>query len=192
MTFLSRYAWLAVAVLAVAGGCASDGHFDCLGYTTRPPFDPSIKTVYVPIFQNETFERGLEFEMTKALIREIESKSPLKVVSTCSEADTELTAKIVSRRKGVNNMNQLNEVRDVEMNILVEVTWKDLRSGKVLSAPDGMMRLNPDAPVRPVVITPSANYVPELGGSTASAYDTLAKRTARQIVHMMETWTVTR
>ena len=40
----------------------------------------------------------------------------------------------------------------------------------------------------PLVITPIANYVPELGGSNMSARDVLVKRAARQIVNMMEVW----
>jgi hypothetical protein len=182
-------------LLFLMSGCTSDGHFAFLGYTTRPPFDPTIRTVYVPIFGNESYIRGLEFEVTKAVIREIESKSPYKVVSNCAEADTQLDGKILSRRKGVNNLNQLGEVRDVELGLLVEVRWKDLRSGDILSVPNGMRRpdpvIDPNAkPIPWVQITPSASYVPELGGSTASAQDLLAKQLARQVVHMMEVWNV--
>ena len=74
----SRFAWLAPTLVAcaLATGCTSDGHFEILGYTTRPPFDPSIRTVFVPIFGNKTMMRGIEFEITKAIVKEIEWKSP--------------------------------------------------------------------------------------------------------------------
>lgn len=182
-------------LLVLLSGCTSDGQFAFLGYTTRPPFDPTIRTVYVPIFGNESYLRGLEFEITKAVIREIEAKSPYKVVSNCAEADTQLDGKLISRRKSPNNLNQLGEVRDVEQGLVVEVRWKDLRSGDILSVPNGMRRtepnLDPNAKPLPwVQITPSASYVPELGGSTASSQDAMAKQLARQVVHMMEVWNV--
>jgi hypothetical protein len=182
-------------LLLLVAGCSSDGHFGFLGYTTRPTFDPSIRTVYMPIFGNESYLRGLEFELYKAIQRELESKSPYKLVSNCAAADTILEGKILSRLKTPNNTNQLGEVRDVEQGLVVEVRWKDLRSGDVLSVPNGYRRqeaiLEPNAPAIPwVQITPSASYVPELGGSTASGLDALAKQTARQIVHMMEVWNV--
>src|SRR4051812_18688211 len=172
-------------LLFLMSGCTSDGHFAFLGYTTRPPFDPTIRTVYVPIFGNESYARGLEFEITKAVIREIESKSPYKVVSNCDEADTMLEGKVKSRRKNPNNINPLGEVRDVELGLVVDVRWKDLRSGDILSVPNGMRRRDSQdgpAPITAPVwvqITPISSYVPELGGSTASGQDAMAKQVAR-------------
>lgn len=194
MTQHSRFASIGLAgLLLLMTGCAGDGQFAALGYTTKPPFDSSIQTVYVPIFANTTFARGIEFEITKAVIREIESKTPYKVVSTCAEADTQLDGKIIARGKGPNNINQLGEVRDVQQSLVVEVQWKDLRSGDILSVPNGFRRNpnpNPDpkAVLPWVQITPSASFVNEVGGTTASAMDLVAKQTARQITHMMETW----
>jgi hypothetical protein len=116
-----------------------------LGYTTRPNYDLGIRTVRVPIFQNVTFRRGLEFELTKAVIREIEAKTPYKVVSDECPADTELTGRIVNVTKNVINRNQLNEVREAETLLGVEVVWRDLRSGEILSKP----QKGPGAPPPP-------------------------------------------
>src|SRR5438128_120449 len=91
---------LAGCVVAAAGlalpGC-SDGHLNLLGYTTEPSYDCTIQTVYVPIPQNVTFRRGLEFELKRAIDREIESKTIFRVTSDRDSADTELVTKIVSR-----------------------------------------------------------------------------------------------
>jgi hypothetical protein len=196
MTQLSRLRMAGLAgLLFLVAGCTSDGQFEFLGYTTRPTFDPSIRTVYMPIFGNETYIKGLEFEIYKAVRRELESKSIYKLVSTCDEADTMLEGKILLRRKTPFNTNQLGEVRDVEQGLVVQVRWKDLRSGEILSVPNGTRRpdpiADPNAQAIPwVQITPAASYVPELGGSTASSLDAVAKQTARQIVHMMEVWKV--
>jgi hypothetical protein len=115
--------------------CEWDGNFTVLGYTTKPQYPTNIHTVYVPIFKNLTLWRGLEFDLTRAVIREIESKTPYKVVSSSDCADTELKGTIISLNKNVINRNQLNEIREAETTLAVEITWKDLRSGEVLSRP---------------------------------------------------------
>src|SRR5262245_2349620 len=47
---------LALAACALLlPSCATDGHFSILGYSTRPNYDPNIRTVRVPLFKNKTF-----------------------------------------------------------------------------------------------------------------------------------------
>jgi hypothetical protein len=129
--------------------CEWDGQFTVLGYTTQPNYDPNIKTVHVPIFKNLTYYKGLEFELTQAVVREIEWKTPYKVVSSGS-ADTELTGTIISLNKNILNRNQLNEVREAETALAVEVVWRDLRTGEVLSRPAPRSAAGP-APVIPSI-----------------------------------------
>ena len=117
--------WLALTLAS----CSSDGHFTLFGYSTRPNYDPGIRTVYVPIFQNVTYARGLEFDLTRAVIREIEAKTPFKTTDCRANADTELIGKIVSTTKGVITVNQLGEVRDAQAGMGVELVWRDLRPG---------------------------------------------------------------
>ena len=90
-------AWsvLIATTAALLSGCGWDGHFSVLGYTTRPNYDTSIKTVYVPIFKNDSLYKWREEDLTRYVIREIESKTPYKVVSSPLHADTELIGKIV-------------------------------------------------------------------------------------------------
>jgi len=175
--------------------CSGDGHFTILGYTTQPNYNPDIRTVYVPIFQNVTFTRGLEFELTKAVIREIEAKTPFKVVDCRANADTELLGKIVSTTKGVITLNQLGEVRDAQASMSVELVWRDLRpgcTGTILSADPRKEEVRGEAvipgtkPPPPALVTPSATFIPELGGSLLAAQKSLVDRTAIQIVSMME------
>lgn len=131
-----RWAFLCLGLLTLSlPACEWDGHFTVLGYTTRPNYDCDIHTVYVPIFKNLTYYRGLEFELTKAIVREIETKTPYKVVSDRDRADTELSGMIVGYTKSILNRNQLNEVREAQTTLTVQVTWLDLHSGEVLSQP---------------------------------------------------------
>src|SRR6266851_4580180 len=89
--------------------CSWDGQFTILGYTTRPNYDPGIRTIRVPIFKNNTYIRGLEFDLTRAVIREIQSKTPFRVVAADCAADTELTGTITTLNKIAINRTQLNE-----------------------------------------------------------------------------------
>src|SRR5438105_4539764 len=111
---LRRCQVLVSALVLGLASCSSDGHLCVLGYTTRPNYDTNIHTVHVPIFKNNTFRRDVEFELTRAVIREIEAKTPYKVVSDPCRADTELTGTIISLNKFILNRTQLNEVREAE------------------------------------------------------------------------------
>lgn len=189
--------------------CQSGGHFSLLGYSTRPNYDCNIRTVYVPIFKNRTFRKGLEFDLTRAVVREIEAKTPFKVVSDCNSADTEVSGTITNVTKTIVNINPNNEIREGEMTVSVEVVWKDLRTGQVLSkptrppgAPLPTAPLDPaltpppytlpDAPAAtppkdpPVLIQSVDRFIPELGQSITTGLQGNVNRLAVQIVSMME------
>lgn len=196
---LAMLAMLAVA-LTLTGCQTWDGHLNIGRYTTRPNYEASIRTVRVPVFKNKTQVyqglSGVENELTLAIIREIEMKTPYKVVPANADADTELTGTIVSYSKGIINRNQLNEVREAETYLAVEVVWKDLRTGEILSqprrkdldAPNAAFNLpEPGAPEPiPVRITSTGSFIPELGQSTSTARQMNFDRIAAQITRMME------
>ena len=196
---LMRSGSLMLIALATAlqFGCGTwDGHFCLLGYTTRPPYDIGIRTVRVPIFKNVTMHRGIEFDITEAVIREIEAKTPFKVVQGCVDADTELIGTVVGVNKGVVNLNQLGETRAAETTLSVELVWRDLRPGRggdVLSQPlpgrpgDPLPPPVIRAPAPPVLVQAiSDDFIPELGSSITTARKQMVDRLAIKIVSMME------
>lgn len=157
---LRLHHWLAgsLSVLALAlPACESNGNFTVGGYTTMPNYDDHIRTVYVPIFENRTFRKDLEFDLTRAVVREIEAKTPFKVVSDCEQADTELIGTIIAGNKLILNRNQLNEVREAETTLMVSVIWRDRRTGEILSGA-GNRPGDPLAP--PVVAMPAMPGMP--------------------------------
>lgn len=180
--------------------CENGGHFTVLGYTTQPNYRADIRTIRVPVFKNSTYRdsvrQGLEFDLTKAVVREIEAKTPYKVVGPGCDADTELTGTIVTVNKNILNRNELNEVREGEMVIGVEIRWQDLRSGEWLSRrqrPPGQANSEtptpgptPGKPPPPVLVTAQGNFIPELGQSPTTALQTGVNRMAVQIVSLME------
>ncbi len=208
-----RRTFLVVPILVclALASCESGGHFTALGYTTKPNYDTCIKTVYVPIFENKTFRRGLEFDLTRAVIKEIEWKTPFKVVSDRDKADTELLCTVAAFGKNILNRNQLNEQRETETVLTVAVVWKDLRSGEILSQPRaqgangpafaplpdlapgaGGVPTSPIAggppcpPTQPAIVASTATYAPEIGQSITSAQQINVNRLATQIVSLME------
>jgi hypothetical protein len=195
-----RNCWLSLLAVAsfVLPSCQEDGNFCVLGYTTKPNYDPNIHTIHVPIFENnvqgDSITRGMEFQLTEAVVREINLKTSFRVVSPREPADTELKGTIVNYTKTIINRNQLNEIREAENALAVELVWRDLRTGEILSRPRRLTPpppLPPDAapplPPPPVLVVSLANFIPEIGQSGTSARKVAIDRMAVQIVSMMET-----
>jgi len=195
--------------------CSQDGHFTVLGYTTKPNYNTEFHTVHVPIFKNLTMRQNLEFDLTREVIRQIQLKTPYRVVSCWKDADTELTGTITLATKSILNRNQLNEIREAETSLVVELVWRDLKTGEILSKPkkEGEAPVNtqipgipaitghpddftmftppPPAPGDPkvsaVVLARSlAHFIPELGESITTAQQKNIQRLATQIVSLME------
>jgi hypothetical protein len=191
--------WVLLPGLACLPGCENGGHFTLFGYTTQPPFDPDIRTVYVPIALNTTYLRGVEFDLTKEVVRAL-GTSPYRVTSDRCRADTELIMKVVANGKSTVLLNQLGEARDVETRINIEVEWRDLRPGHLGDILSNPKRFDPNEPplpgdikasppkAIPLLVTPTGTYVPELGGSNTTAQFQAVRRAAMQIVNMMESW----
>jgi len=199
---------LVVAIAAVAVvGCQSGGNVSLFGYSTAPPFDPNIKTVYVPVFKNTAFQttpnRDVEVDLTVAIIREIHSRSTMRVVSDRDVADTELLGTIYNIEKNIYNRNQQNHVRDAEIIVSANIVWRDMRTGRVLSnrRPFGAAAvpavpfdpsLPPPDPVLvkeialPVKVVATGRLIPELGETNATANKSAVDMMAKQIVNMME------
>lgn len=204
-------AWV-VGVAAVLG--CQGGPPTILGYQFGPDalYDPNVKSVYVPVFANTAVQttphRGLEVRLARAVIKEIGTKTRFKIVSDPERADTELLVNVVEIGKLKLNSNLQNLTREGELVVSADVLWRDLRDGRILSAPrkgrnGGPVPLDPAAapfdpnvpPPPPAADDPAAlpvrlvgvgRVLPELGESSASAEQRAIKDLATQIVSMME------
>jgi hypothetical protein len=201
-------------------GCKGET-FSIFGYQlgTDALYDPNIHSVFVRTFYNRTLEtgpfRGFEVQATQEVVRQIGYKTPFKVISDAGRADTELIGKIVSFQKNVLNATQQNTTREGEVVVSVDVVWRDLRDGKILSAPkkprnpnaapstnrpgfqespptpfDSDVSQPPDKSVtpqpEPIRIIAPGRYVMELGETIATALQRCQIELATQIVSMME------
>jgi hypothetical protein len=115
--------------LGGVGGCASDASE---GYVFGGGFSSDVETVAVPIFRNETFERGIETAVTDAVLRELDARTPWRTVGR-DVADTELRGTVTGY-----GLRQLASDEDTglgsQMAVVVTVSfeWTDRRTGEVL------------------------------------------------------------
>jgi hypothetical protein len=164
---------LLLAVVA-SGGCAGYqiGH--------RTLFRPDIRTVHVPVFQSDSLRRYLGERLTEAVIKELESRSPYKVVGGAEVADSLLTGRILSDTKRVAAESKNDDAREIETTLAVEVQWVNIR-GEPL-----MQRSVLPLPMLGLDIAVDSNFIPEGGQSLTTAQQQVIHRLAREIVNQME------
>jgi hypothetical protein len=116
---------MAIVMLAITG-CASSG------YTAEPLFPKNVRTVALSILANRTFYRGVEFDLSEALAKEIELRTPYKIASHAS-ADTLISGTVSSLNQNVlSRTNVAGMPQEVQVTITAGFEWKDQRSGEVL------------------------------------------------------------
>ena len=136
----------------------------CAGYQigNATLFPPDISTVYVPMVESHSFRPDLGEALTEAICKQIEKETPYKVVGS-PNADSILTAKIVTETKRVIDRNKFDEPRDNEVNYQVQVTWINRKGDQIYN---GAVPLPPEF----TTIGQSSAYIPEYGQSyTTSA-----------------------
>ena len=170
----SRRAGIAFCILQLAfSGCA--------GYQvgTRSLYAPDVQTVYVPVFESLSFRRDLGERLTEAVIKEIELKTPFKVVNT-PDADSILSARVLNDSRRTQAENAFDDPRVSETAIRAEVTWVNRRRQPIL--PPQTLILPPEL----VDLTATSTLIPELGQSVATSQQQAIERLAQQIVSLME------
>ncbi len=169
-TLLTLFACL---VAHVFGGCASyqSGNVSL--------YNPSVRTIYVPIVRNDTFRPSLGVQLTEALQKAIELRTPYKVIADPS-ADSTLTVRISTDNKRVITETRTDEPRALEAALQVELNWLDRRGNVLIEnrfVPPGEFALS---------FTESSQFVPEGGQSISTAYQRAIEQLADQIVNQME------
>lgn len=101
------------------------------GYTSRSQMRQNVNTIYIPIFDNHTFRRGLEFDLTNAIKNEIQFRTRLKIVDK-DHADSALYGEIADVQKLVLLEDPRANVTEASMNIIINFSWVDLRTGKTI------------------------------------------------------------
>lgn len=154
------------AVCAFIGGCA--------GYSDEWLYPESVQTVYVEMFDNQTFRRNTEYTVTDALVKRIESETPYKVISNRNRADsvmsgylTEITENVLAGER------QTGLPLEKQVKLTAVVSWKNLRNGEFI------LEKKP--------VTATASYSEFQNQELEYANDVAANKLAELIVEAMQT-----
>ena len=151
-------------VLLAACGC---------GYSSDGLYRKNIRTVYVEMFHSKEFRRGIEFQLTEALRKQIDRMTPYKNAPR-EKADTILSGEILEWREATLGHDMITALpRETAATMSVRYRWQDMRTGKLLVD-------------QPRAVT-TVQYVRPVGETVYNARDDAVNRMARRIVASMET-----
>jgi hypothetical protein len=135
----------------------------------------NVRTVAVPIFTNQTYYRGIEFNLSKAVIAELESRTPYKVVPK-DQADTLLQGEIINVMVHNISRSPFNALPQEQLLVIVvDFTWKDMRTGQIFVERRGFEQ--------------SAPYYPTLGeDQSAGTQDNIEKLALAIVEELQAPW----
>ncbi|HVT28351.1 MAG TPA: LPS assembly lipoprotein LptE [Lacipirellulaceae bacterium] len=153
----------------------------CIGYHVGADslYAPDVATVYVPMIESDSYRRDLGERLTEAVVKEIELKTPYKVVST-PDADSVLTVRLMTDTRRRIIENAFSDPRVSETELRAEVNWINRRRLPVVPA-----QMIP-VPAELLAISQTSNLIPEAGQSVATSQQQAIQRLAQQIVGTME------
>ncbi len=142
------------------------------GYSDSSLYPRDIRTVAVPIWRSDTFRRQIEFRLTEAIDKNIEARTPYRLASV-KHADSVLTGRVVAVQESVLSSSfQTNLPQETQVTIVVDFTWKDLRTQKIL--------------VRRKSFARASTEIPQIGQQLPDAEQMAIERLARAIVNQMQ------
>jgi len=107
-------------------GCAG-------GYSSESLFPEQVSSVYVEMFDNKSFRRGVEYNLTDALAKRIEAATPYKIISNREQADTVMSGQIMSVGESVLSYErQTGRPMEKQVELRAIVSWKNLKTGELL------------------------------------------------------------
>ncbi len=138
------------------------------GYSQKSLIDRKINTIYISIFENNTFVRGIEFDIAKAVKDEIMSRTSLRIVQKDS-ADVIMTGEIGGSAQAALSQSRDNIVES-SVSISASVTLLDTRTGRSMGGGAGG----------------SAAFIVDRGENVQSATEEAIANLARGLVDNLE------
>jgi hypothetical protein len=140
-TAIAPHAILTVMALCLVSGC---------GYSQREPFPEQYNAVAVPIFENASFERGVEFDLAEALTKELRSRTPYQI-RRADIADTVLDGEITRVDRDMLSRREVGGVpQEVEVTVSIDFTWTDARTGETIMERRGFEAVGRHIPTAPI------------------------------------------
>jgi hypothetical protein len=145
----------------------------CDGYSGTSLYPKDVSTVYVEMFDNQSFRRGIEFELTDAIAKRIEAQTPYKIVTNRDKADTVISGQIVQAKESVlTTEREIGRAMEKNVELRAVVSWKNLRTGELL--------------IDNKTVSASASYSEWQSQSFAYGSTLAANALAERIVEQME------
>lgn len=142
------------------------------GYQTCGLYRENIRTVYIDMFQSKEFRRGIEFQLTEALRKEIDRSTPYRNAPK-DRADTVISGEILQWQEATLGRGALSDLpRETSGTLVIRYRWQDVRTGKILV----------DEPRFVTTIT----FVQPVGETAFNGRDEAVTKMARRIVASME------
>jgi hypothetical protein len=142
------------------------------GYKWKSLYRDDISTVAVPIFKTRSFDRNIEFALTKAVINQIEARTPYKVVDR-DRADTILEGEVIDTEVNTLSLGRRNNIPQEQLyTVKVNFIWKNLHTGRIL--------------VRREDFEQSVTYYETLGEDRFHGAQSASEKLAVGIVHELE------
>ena len=161
-----RQALFLILLLALGGGACT---YRFAG--NQQLYPEHVSTVAIPTVTNATSQRGDTAQLTQALVRELETRTPYRVERR-EKADTLLEVKISDIRRRTTSRDRVTATPNEQLYVvLADVIWKDLRTGEVL------MRL--------ANFEQTAAFYPTLGESDFLASQEAAEQLAAGIIEAL-------
>ena len=105
----------------------------CAGYSNESLYPDDISSVCLEMFDNQSFRRGVEFELSDALAKRIEADTPYKIITDADRADTVIGGQIVSiGQLALSTDRELGTVLESEVLLRAVVHWKNFKTGELM------------------------------------------------------------
>lgn len=137
-------------------------------YSTASLYREDIKTIYIEGFDNDTFRRGLEVPLTRAVEGEVKLRTPFHLAPR-DEADSVLsgTLRDVEERTRLRDVD--NVVLSTRVRVTVNVRWRDRRAQTDIMPPRN--------------VTESVNVTSAFG---EDLYTVVMREVAKRVVEQMQ------
>ncbi len=103
--------------------------FGC-GYSAGPLTPTGFRRVHLPLFENQTWYRDLEVELTRQVAAELQSRPGISIVPL-AQADIVLAGTIVDFEQRVLSEDSADRVRESSAVTRVRIEVRDARTGAV-------------------------------------------------------------
>ncbi len=138
------------------------------GYAPERLFAEDVRTVYVEFFDNATFRRELEVDLTRAVVAQLKLRTPLAFAPR-EDADSVLSGELLEFTERTKVKTETDRVLKTQVTAKVRFRWTDRRTGTDLVAQQ--------------TVSESVRIVEALEGSVS---DLVLREVAESVVEAME------